>query len=136
MQNESAPSLFELILNPNLVPKNAQNTRSFEVFRSLFPGKLRPQQIHLKSPPFFNAESPGKFKEKIHKSSLARKQSNTSPNFDKYLTTLVPLTGTVETLKNNRRDKFRTNLGFGAFLNAVRGRRGKSQVSVRMAAIG
>ena len=32
----------------------------------------------------------------------------------------VPLTGT---LKNDRQDTFWTNLGFGAFLNAVRGRR-------------
>ena len=32
----------------------------------------------------------------------------------------IPLIGTP---KNNRRDKFLTNLGFGAFLNAVRGGR-------------
>ena len=35
----------------------------------------------------------------------------------------APLTGT---LKNNRRDKFWTNLGFGAFLSAVRGRRARN----------
>ena len=32
----------------------------------------------------------------------------------------VPLNGA---LKNNRRDKFWTDLGFGAFMNAVRGRK-------------
>ena len=39
-----------------------------------------------------------------------------------FLTNLVPL---IRTPKNNRRDKFWTNLGFGAFSNAVRGRRAR-----------
>ena len=38
----------------------------------------------------------------------------------------VPLIGTP---KNNHRDKFWTNLGFGAFLNAVRGKKG-SQILI------
>ena len=42
---------------------------------------------------------------------------NFSTNFDKFW---PPLIGSN---KNKRRDKFWTNLGFGAFLNAVRGRR-------------
>ena len=41
-------------------------------------------------------------------------------NFDKFFQISVPLTGTP---KNNRWDKFRTNLGFRAFLKAVRGKR-------------
>ena len=40
----------------------------------------------------------------------------------------VPLTGTP---KNNRRDKFWTNLGFGAFLNAVRGKRVRKNSELR-----
>ena len=40
--------------------------------------------------------------------------------FDKFQSSSVFLTGT---LKNNRRDKFWTNLRFGALLNAVRGQR-------------
>ena len=41
-------------------------------------------------------------------------------NFDKFFQISVPRTGTP---KNNRCDKFWTNLGFRAFLNAVRGKR-------------
>ena len=33
-------------------------------------GKQRPDKIHHKSPPLFNAQFPGKFEEKIHKSFL------------------------------------------------------------------
>ena len=40
--------------------------------------------------------------------------------FDRCLANWAPLIGTP---KNNRRDKFLTNLGFGVFLNAVSGRR-------------
>ena len=39
-----------------------------------------------------------------------------------------PLIGTP---KNNRRDKFWTNLGFGAFLNAVRGKRVRKYILVK-----
>ena len=41
-------------------------------------------------------------------------------HFDKFFQISVPRTGTP---KNNRCDKFWTNLGFRAFLNAVRGKR-------------
>ena len=45
-------------------------------------------------------------------------------NLSKICQDLIPvrLTGTPE---NNRWDKFWTNLGFGAFLNAVRGKRAR-----------
>ena len=46
-------------------------------FRASFSGKRRPEKIHQKSPPFFNAKFPGKFEEKIHKSFLESGQSNT-----------------------------------------------------------
>ena len=42
-------------------------------------------------------------------------------NFDKFFQISVPLTGTPQ---NNRWDKFWTNLGFRAFLKAVRGEKG------------
>ena len=48
--------------------------------------------------------------------------SNFRQIFDKFG---VPLIGTPE---NNRQDKFLTNLGFGAFLNAVRGKRVRSKL--------
>ena len=41
-------------------------------------------------------------------------------NFDNFFQVFDPLIGTP---KKNRWDKFWTNLGFGAFLNAVRGKR-------------
>ena len=62
-------------------------------------------------------------------SKISRKIDNLSGNyvfffpfhfFDKFLAIWAPLIGSP---KNNRRDNFLTNLGFGAFLNAVRGRR-------------
>ena len=54
---------------------------------------------------------------KIWKTTISRQIFKFSTNFWQIW---VPLIGTP---KNNRRDKFLTNLGFGAFLNAVRGRR-------------
>ena len=48
------------------------------------------------------------------------KNGNFRTNFDNFFQISVPLTGTP---KNNRWDKFWTNLGFRAFLNAVRGKR-------------
>ena len=42
-----------------------------------------------------------------------------SSNFDKFLSNHSPLNGNP---KNNRWDKFWTNLGFAAFVNAVRGK--------------
>ena len=48
------------------------------------------------------------------------KNGNFRTNFDKFFQISVPLTGTPQ---NNRWDKFWTNLGFWAFLKAVRGKR-------------
>ena len=48
------------------------------------------------------------------------KNGNFRTNFDKFFQISVPLTGTPQ---NNRWDKFWTNLGFRAFLKAVRGKR-------------
>ena len=52
----------------------------------------------------------------IHQ-TFVLKNSNFRTNFDKCQSPRL------EPQKNNRRDKFWTNLGFGAFLNAVRGKR-------------
>ena len=48
------------------------------VFRALFPWKRKPLKIYQKSPPFFNAKSPGKSVDQIHKSSLESWQGNKS----------------------------------------------------------
>ena len=45
-------------------------------FRASFCGRRRPEKIHQKSPPFFNAKFPGKFEEKIHNMFLESGQSN------------------------------------------------------------
>ena len=47
----------------------------FEEFACFVPGKRRPQKSHQKCLPLFNAKSPGQFKDKIHKSFLASRQS-------------------------------------------------------------
>ena len=38
--------------------------------------KWRPEKIHQKSPPFFNAKFPGKYEKNIHKMFLESRQSN------------------------------------------------------------
>ena len=48
-------------------------------FRASFCGRRRPEKIHQKSPPFFNAKFPGKFEENIHKIVLESGQSKISP---------------------------------------------------------
>ena len=57
---------------------------------------------------------------KIWKICQNLKNGNFRTNFDNFFQIFVPLTGTP---KNNRWDKFWTNLGFRAFLSAVRGKR-------------
>ena len=44
-------------------------------FRASFRGRRRPEKIHQKSPPFFNAKFPGKHEENIHKILLESRQS-------------------------------------------------------------
>ena len=47
-------------------------------FRASFCGKRKPEKIHQKSLPFFNAKFPGKHEKNIHKMFLERRQSNVS----------------------------------------------------------
>ena len=44
--------------------------------RASFRGRRRPEKIHQKSPPFFNAKFPGKHEKIIHKILLESRQSN------------------------------------------------------------
>ena len=46
------------------------------IFRASFRGRRRPEKIHPKSPPFFNAKFPGKHEKNIHKILLESRQSN------------------------------------------------------------
>ena len=45
-------------------------------FRASFRGRRRPEKIHQKSPPSFNAKFPGKHEKHIHKILLESRQSN------------------------------------------------------------
>ena len=67
VQNEKSPNFSNF--RPEFCSEfSPKISRIF--FCAIFPGKRRTQKIHQKSPPFFNAKSPGKVKEKIHKSLL------------------------------------------------------------------
>ena len=53
---------------PNFAPNLLRISPNFlRSFRASFCGRRRPEKIHPKSPPFFNAKFPGNFEEKIHK---------------------------------------------------------------------
>ena len=61
--------IFRIFL-PNFAPKFSR------IFRASFRGRRRPEKIHQKSPPFFNAKFPGKHEKNIHKILLESRQSN------------------------------------------------------------
>ena len=67
VQNEKSPNFSNF--RPEFCSEKCSklSPKFSRIFRALFAGKWRPQKIHLKSPPFFNAKSPGKLQEKIHK---------------------------------------------------------------------
>ena len=77
MQNEKFPNFSNF--RPEFLSEFCSefSPNFSRIFRALFPGKRRPPKIHQKSPPFFNAKSPGKVKEKIHKSLLESGQAKT-----------------------------------------------------------
>ena len=52
-------------------------TLNFEEFSCFVSWETETRKIHPKSPPAFNAKFPGKFEEKIYKSFLESRQSNT-----------------------------------------------------------
>ena len=66
------------IFVPNFAPNFAPNfPRIFrKTFRASFRGRRRPEKIHQKSPPCFNAKVPGKHEKNIHKILLESRQSN------------------------------------------------------------
>ena len=76
LRGESLPNFSNI--HPEFCPefRSEFSMNFWGIFRALFPGKRRPLKIHQNSPPFFNAKSPDKFEEKIHKYSLESRQSN------------------------------------------------------------
>ena len=74
-QNESSPNFSNVCpgFYPGFLSEFFPNF--LRIFRASFRGKRRPEKIHQKSPPFFNAKFPGKYGKKIHKMFLERRQS-------------------------------------------------------------
>ena len=75
-QNESSTNF--LIFCPEFPPEFCSefSPNFLRNFRASLPRKRRPEQIHPKSPRFFNATFPGKHEKKIHKMFVERRQSN------------------------------------------------------------
>ena len=75
LQNESFPNFQNF--RPGFCPEFCSefSPNFSRIFRASFRGKRRPEKIHQKSPPFFNAKFPGKHEKHIHKMFLERRQS-------------------------------------------------------------
>ena len=67
LQNESFPNFSNF--HPEFCPKFCSefSPKFWRSFRASFRGKRRPEKIHQKPPPFFNAKFPGKSEENITK---------------------------------------------------------------------
>ena len=74
-RSPKVPRIFRIFV-PNFAPNFSPNFPriSWGVFVLHFVGKRRPEKIHQKSPPFFNAKFPGKYEKNIHKMFLERRQ--------------------------------------------------------------
>ena len=72
LQNINSPNFSKF--RPEFCSEYSPNV--LRSLRASFRGQWRPEKIHQKSPPFFNATFPGKLEEKNHKSFLDSGQSN------------------------------------------------------------
>ena len=65
--NESFPNFSNF--RPEFCPEFCSefSPNFSRTFRASFRGRRRPEKIHQKSPPFFNAKFPGKHEKNIHK---------------------------------------------------------------------
>ena len=75
-QNENSPNFSNFV--PEFLPEFCSefSPNFSKSFRALFPRKRRPEKIHQKSPPFFNAKFPGNYEKNIHKMFLESRQRN------------------------------------------------------------
>ena len=75
LQNESFPNFSNF--RPEFCPEFCSefSPNFLRIFRASFRGRRRPEKIHQKSPPFFNAKFPGKHEKVIHKILLESRQS-------------------------------------------------------------
>ena len=78
LQNESSPNFSNF--RPEFCPEFCSefSPNFSRTFRASFCGRRRPEKIHQKYPPFFNAKLPGKHEKIIHKVLLESRQSNFS----------------------------------------------------------
>ena len=76
LQNKSFPNFSNF--RPEFCPEFCSEfSLNFSgTFHASFRGRRRPEKIHQKSPPFFNAKFPGKHGKSIHKILLESRQSN------------------------------------------------------------
>ena len=74
-QNESFPNFSNC--RPEFCPEFCSefSPNFSRIFRASFRGRRRPEKIHQKSPPFFNAKLPGKHEKNIHRILLESRQS-------------------------------------------------------------
>ena len=77
LQNESFPNFFRIFV-PNFAPNFSR------IFLASFRGRRRPEKIHQKSPPFFNAKFPGKH-EKIFTKCFWSPQHLSTPKSQRFL---------------------------------------------------
>ena len=75
LQNESSPNFSNF--RPEFCPEFCSefSPNFSRIFRASFRGKRRPEKIHQKSPPFFNAKFPGEHEKNIHKHFLESRKS-------------------------------------------------------------
>ena len=74
LQNESSPNFSNF--RPEFCPEFCSefSPNFSRTFRASFRGRRRPEKIHQKSPPFFNAKFPGEHEKNIHKILLESRQ--------------------------------------------------------------
>ena len=79
-QNESFPNFSNF--RPEFCPESCSefSPNFSRTFRASFRWRRRPEKIHPKSPPFFNAKFPGKHEKNIHKILLESRQRNIWPH--------------------------------------------------------
>ena len=76
LQNESFPNFSNFRPEFCLEFCSEFSPNFSRTFRASFRGRRRPEKIHQKSPPFFNAKFPGKHEKHIHKILLGSRQTN------------------------------------------------------------
>ena len=118
-----------MIMSPSLANPLASFSIQKRPERQFFVSKMCPDDSFSG----FQSGGPNFVKKFVENLSNDNFRANFQQIFDRFSTDFRQIFDKIWVLlqigtpKNNRRDKLLTNLGFGAFLNAVRGRRVGSQ---------